>query len=177
MKDLLKKITGHIIIGAIISIILGLTLFIWPNEISKAIIYLLAAGVAIMGIVNIVSYIRTKESVGSIVVGVIELILALILFIFTAQVGSLIGIILGIIIVITGVLNIVSSIDLKRMQVGSWIWILLLNIIVVIAGVVVIIDPFPSVLIFAQALGIILICKGIIDVISGVSFSKSLKNS
>lgn len=176
MRDFLKKITSHIIISAIVSIILGVVLLIWPDDSAKVILYALAIGLAILGIINVVTYIRTKEFFGSIIMGVIELILAIIFFIFPTQVGSIIAVVIGAFIVIAGVVNVISAVDLKNMQVGSWGWILALNVILVIAGIVVIINPFPSLLVFAQVLGVILICQGVVDVISGISFSRNLKD-
>lgn len=174
MKDLINRITGHMIIQSIASIILGIVLLCWPNTTTRTLLYALAIYFIVLGVVNIVTYVRTKEFTGDLLLGVLELIIALIIFIFPSQVGGIIGLIMGIIIVLIGIINIISSLDLKNAGVSSWAVILILNIIIVIAGFFVIFNPFSSFLTFTQLLGVILIGKGIVDLISTITFSKNL---
>lgn len=176
MKDLIRKITGHMIIEAIVSIILGIVLLLWPMTTTKTFIYLFAAYFAVLGVMDIISYIRSKDSTGTLLLGILKLIVALVIFAFPGEVGGFIGLIMGIAIVLIGVFNITRSLDLKRVGINTWTLILVLNIIVVIAGIIVIFNPFSTVVTLAQLLGAILIGKGIVDLVSCLTFSKNLKN-
>lgn len=175
MKDLINKITGHMIIESVVSILLGLILMFWPTTTTTAFIYLFGGYFAVLGVINIVSYVRSREATSNLIVGALELIVALIIFVFPSEVGGAIGLIMGIAIVLVGILNVTRAIDLNRMGISSWLVVLILNIIVVIAGFVVIFNPFSSVVTLAQLIGIVLIGRGIIDLFSTMVFSKNLK--
>lgn len=175
MKEIINKITKHMIIESIISILAGIILVVWPNISTTAIVYLLAIYFAVMGIINIVAYVRTKDSVADIIAGAFELIVALIMFIFPNSLKIMIAVVLGAMIMLMGIINAVRSVEMKNLGVGSWLFVLIINILLVIAGLVVILNPFGATLWFVKMLGIILIVKGIVDIISCTCFSKSIK--
>ena len=56
MKETLKRIKADVILSALLCVVLGVVLIIWSDETISAICMLLAFGLIVMGVVNLVGY-------------------------------------------------------------------------------------------------------------------------
>ena len=56
MKETLKRIKADVILSALLCVALGVVLIIWSDETISAICMLLAFGLIVMGVVNLVGY-------------------------------------------------------------------------------------------------------------------------
>lgn len=177
MKEFINQITKHMIIESVIAIIMGIALLIWPQTSTKTIVYLLAAYFVVMGVINIITYIRTKDSMGGIVAGIFEIIIAILMFIFPAPVASIVIIILAALIILMSIVNIVRAIEMGKLGIKSWVTVLVINLVMLVAGIIIIFNPFSSVLVLMRVLGVVLIAKGIIDLVSYAYFAYNVKNN
>ncbi len=169
MKELARKIGSNLVTQAILSILLGLFLLIWPQATVVTLIYILGAYLALSGVIALVTYFRHRKryggSEGTLVAGILFIIAALICFIFTRQVASLFTLIFGILIALSGILNMVRTVELRRSFGGIWVLFMIISLLIAIGGIVIIFYPFQSTVFFILVLGIILIVKGVIELI------------
>lgn len=178
MLRFVQAISSSIIVQAVLSILFGLWLAVWPQATIVTIVYLFAAYLALTGIVSLISYARRRAEAsgyqGALVTGVLLLVFALIVFVFPEAVAGIFSIILGIVLVVSGAVNAVRSFELKRFGGGSWIGLLVVSIAVAVGGVVIVVNPFDTTVAFVLVLGMLLIAKGVIDLaVVGLASSKA----
>ncbi len=179
MKDIVKKISTHIMIQAILAILFGLFLILFPQTTTMAMIYLLAGFLAVIGIISLISYGRNKGESNfvdsDLIAGIFQLLIALVMFIFPKTVAAVFSLLLGILVMLNGVLNMMRGLEIKKYGGRNWITILILNIIITIGGLIIIINPFASTVTFVLILGILLVAKGIADLVSYFLFTNTVK--
>ncbi len=107
--------------------------------------------------------------------GVFLLLLALIVILFPQAVASMFSLILGILLVVGGIVNIARSVELRGSHSTAWILMLAVSVLVSLGGIVIIINPFETTVAFVLALGILLIVKGVVDLIIEASTSRMFK--
>ena len=61
MKDVTKKVKIDVVISAVLCAILGVVLLVWPEETIQLVCKVLAAGLIVLGAVNIITFLRNKE--------------------------------------------------------------------------------------------------------------------
>ena len=99
MKETLKRIKADIVASALLCIVLGVVLLIWPAETIGIFCRVLAIGLVIMGVIDITSYFMDKNIhpfAG--VLGLIVLLVGIWVFIRPESVVSLIPIVIGVIL-------------------------------------------------------------------------------
>ena len=62
MRDMLKRIKADVILSGIFSVALGIVLFVWSVETINIICRILAAGLVLIGILNIIMYVRNRQA-------------------------------------------------------------------------------------------------------------------
>ncbi|MFV0400709.1 MAG: HdeD family acid-resistance protein [Oscillospiraceae bacterium] len=181
MKDVIRRISTHVIIQSVVSILLGLFLLFWPRTTTIAMVYILAGYLAAIGIIGLTSYFRNKDKTSfvdsDLISGICEILLALVMFAFPTVIAGVFSVLLGILVVMNGVLNMVRALEIKKYGAGAWIFIFILNILITMGGVLIIINPFASAVTFVQILGILLLAKGIVDLVTYLFFVRSVKNA
>ena len=177
MTSFLKAVRSNIIAQAILSIALGVLLAFWPDITVITIVYLLALYLAVTGVVSLIAYFRTKGdrsgSFGALASGVLLLALALVVFVFPEAVAGFFSLILGLLLVIGGVVNAVRAMELRRYQGGMWVAALIAGIIIALGGIIV--NPFDTTVMFVLVLGVLLIVKGIADLLISLWLSSAMK--
>ena len=74
---------------------------------------------------------------------------------------------------VTSVLQ--DAIDLKRLDYGSWLGLLIVAAINIILGVVLIYNPFKAAILLFRVLGVVLILSGAGDCFSTIYFARKLR--
>lgn len=167
MKRFVEAVASSIVTQAVLSILFGLLLAVWPQATTVTVVYLFAAYLAVTGVVSLVSYARHRNDrpgyQGALVTGILLLVLALIVFVFPEAVAGFFSLLLGILLVVSGAVSAVRSMELKHFGGGSWLGMLIVSIAVAIGGIVIIVNPFDTTVTFVLVLGLLLIAKGVID--------------
>lgn len=180
MKSLLEAVRSNMLAQAVTSIALGLFLAFWPGITVLTIVYLLALYLAVSGIASLVAYFRSSgaryRSGGVLVNAVFLLVLALLVFLFPEAVGGFFSLILGILLTIGGIVNAVRSVELRTYQGSTWIVALVVSVVVAIGGLVIIVNPFATTAMFVLVLGVLLIVKGVADLVIERRFARMIKD-
>ena len=124
----------------------------------------------IIGIGKIISYIiLRKESNFSnydLIYGIIAIVISIIMLANANAFATIVRVIIGIWIAYTGIMKLIYALNLKSLSSSSWIAVMIMAIITIIAGVYIAIDSSILIMVF----GVILIAYAVIDIIEQIIF-------
>lgn len=164
MKEALKRIKADVILSALLCIALGVVLIVWSAETIKIMCWALAAGLVIIGVINIISYFRDKRMhMFSGVLGLIVILIGIWLFMRPDSVVSLIPIVIGVILAVHGIQDVKLAIETKRNGYEKWWSILLMGIVSLVLGVLCVVYAFGLVTLALKFIGVALIYDGLSD--------------
>lgn len=167
-------------VQAVLSIVLGVLLAFWPGITTVTIVYLIAAYLAFTGISSLVAYYRSRgtraESPAALLGGIVLLVIALIIAVFPHVFAGFFSLILGIVLLVGGLINVIRAMELRRYQSSSWLAALIVGIVIALGGLVIVINPFGTTVMFMLLLGILLIVKGIAELLVNSWVSGATRN-
>ena len=109
------------------------------------------------------------------VFGILGIVLGAVVLYKVEIVISLIPFILGVLVLCSGCSKLQDAIDLKRLDYGSWLGLLIVAAINIILGVVLIYNPFKAAILLFRVLGVVLILSGAGDCFSTIYFARKLR--
>lgn len=165
MMDIVKKIKLDMFLSALVCVALGVVLLIWPAETIDIFCKVLAAGLMIIGIVNIVSYFmnRNLHPFGA-VLGPIVLLVGAWIFISPDSIVSLVPIVIGVMLCVHGIQDTKIAFESKKNGYEKWWSMLLIALISLVFGVLCIVNAFGIVTLALQFIGVALIYDGLTDI-------------
>lgn len=179
MRKFVELVRSNIVVQAIVSILLGLFLFIWPQTTVIMLVNLLAAAIALSGLASLVSYFRKRKkndtSSTVLVSGIFLLVIALLVFAFSEAVASIFAVVLGILLIISGIINALRSFEMRAFGRHMWIIGLIVSLIIAIGGIVILVNPFDTTVTFVLVVGAVLVAKGVTDLCLEFAFSRGHK--
>ena len=150
MKDFFKRVKADAIMSAVLCIALGVVLIVWPGETINIVCKVLAAGLIILGGVELFSYITNRNGyMFTGILGLIVLIVGVWIFLKPSSIVSLVPIVIGVILAVHGVQDVKMA--------------LIIAIISIAFGVLCIVNAFGMVKLAMQFVGAALIYDGISD--------------
>ncbi|MEG1434092.1 MAG: DUF308 domain-containing protein [Gordonibacter sp.] len=180
MGSFLQMVRSNNIVQAVLSIALGLLLAFMPETTTLTLMYLLALYFAVTGAASLLAYFRSKgeryRSPGVLATAIFFLVVALVVAVFPQGVAGFFSLVLGILLVVGGVANAVRSFELRTYRGGMWVFGLVVSAVIAVGGVVIIVNPFDTTVTFMLVLGILLIVKGVGDLVIETSLSSAMKN-
>lgn len=168
MIQFLKNLKANYTVSAVICMIIGLVLIIWPGTSTQVVCKVLGAVLLIYGAMQIFMYVLAKERSlylqGMLVLGVIFAVLGAWILLKPEMIIAAVPVIMGIIIVMHGLHNTAQAIKLKSMNYEKWWLALLLGILTIMLGGVLVYNPFKVVDTVVRVIGAFLIYDGISDI-------------
>lgn len=170
MYDLFKKIREQALIRALIFLVLGILIIIFPDPIMRIIVYILGALFIVMGVINLITYFsnrshsRGEASDFTFILGILYILIGIILLVFYKQILLILPVVLGILLILDATLYFLESINLSKVSSGTGIPLLVYSIIMVIVGIIFMFNPFGSLSFLLRVFGVILICIAVFDV-------------
>lgn len=164
MKEKLKKAKADVIFSAVLCVVVGVVLLLWPAETIGIFCKVLAVGLVVMGAVYVGSYIvNSRLHPLSGILGLIVLLVGVWIFLKPESVVSLIPIVIGVILVFHGVQDVMLAFETRGNHYERWWGMLIIGAISLIAGVIIIVDAFGVVTLAVQFIGVALLYDGISD--------------
>ena len=175
---LLKQLKWNLILLAVIFIALGIVLILWPGATMKTICYLLAAMLLAIGVASLINYLR-KDISGIIyrydlVVGLCAILGGILVIVKVDKLTDLIPAVLGFLVTMSGIMKMQNSVDMLRLGHGTWHVAFAMAIVNIVAGIVLLMNPFEAAQILIMCLGIALVYSGITDLYVTISISRRL---
>ena len=167
MKDFLKGLKVNYTASALVCVVVGLVLLIWPGTTTQIVCMILGLALLIYGAVQVFLYLASKErnmiSQGMMLLGVVVAVIVVWILIKPEMIIMAVPVIVGILIAIHGIHNISQAITLKKNQYDGWWIACLMGILTVALGAVLIYNPFSVVNTVVRLIGIFLIYDGLSD--------------
>lgn len=165
---LLKKLKTNVVISAILCILLGIVLVIWPDLSMQIVCTAIGAVLLIGGGVRLAVYFSVKD--GSVyaqmnlIMGIILAVVGVWILLQPEKVLAIIPIIVGIVIVLHGINNLQQALTLYKEKYDKWWVALILGLLTVGFGILLICRPFEALETVVMMIGIFLIYDGVSDI-------------
>jgi len=175
IEKMFKKSGWISILESIVFAILGAILVCKPEGTVKMISYILGAIFIIVGIIKCVNYFYANGKYNlynyDLVYGLMAIVIGIVTMMFGNAIVSIFRIIIGIWIIYSSFIRMNLSVTLKNLNMGAWIYSLILAIIMFITGLYVTLNSGAVIV----TIGIMLIIYSIIDIIEDIIFMKNVK--
>lgn len=169
MHNFFKQFQKNDFIRSLASIFFGLLFLLVPSQTFDILIYIIAAYLAFQGAIDLYYSYQIRRQTGyfdfQFIRGVSFLIAALFVCLFAKALLAVIPLFLGILIVLSGSLRLRDSLNLKNSGL-SYINRLIYSVILIIAGIILIFNPFKTILVLLQIFGVLLFIMGLMDIIA-----------
>ncbi len=181
MRKLLKQVKWETLLISLLYIILGVVAVVIPETMVRTLGYLVGILFILAGAVSMICYLLRdpgqnyyRNDFGYGLVG----IAVGVLFLYRVEwITSLIPVILGILVLASGCGKLQNVIDMMRADCGNRVAVLILALVNVIFGIVLIANPFDTVLLLFQLVGAGLIFSGITDCITVFYVTRRLREA
>ena len=168
MADFFKGLKANYTISAVVCVLLGLVLVIWPGATSQIICMLLGGVLLAYGVLQIAIYLFNRERTiilqGMMILGIVFAVLGLWILLKPEMIMMAVPVIVGVLIAIHGLHNVVQAFALKKDGYESWWLAFLMGLLTLIFGSVLIYNPFRAIELVARMIGIFLIYDGVSDI-------------
>ena len=194
IKNYLKNFEKYSILISSLLIILGIFLLVQPlKSLEVAIIFFavcssfvtmfwmfFAVIMIINGISSFFSYfmLNSAERLFSLelVTGIVTILTGTLMYLYRADLISVFPVILGIWIIASNLIKMQLSINLSVFKESNWFLLLIMQILMVILGVVLITNPFSSMIALATLAGSFLIISETVSLIESIYILIKIKN-
>jgi uncharacterized membrane protein HdeD (DUF308 family) len=167
MGEFLKNLKANYTLSAVICVVIGVVLVIWPATSTQVVCMVLGGMLLGYGMIQIVLYLFTRERTiylqGMLILGIVFSVIGVWILLKPESIIAAVPIIMGIIIIIHGLHNTIQAIDLKKMNYGNWWVALLCGLLTILLGGVLVYNPFSVVNTVVRVIGLFLIYDGLSD--------------
>ncbi len=168
MVEFLKGLRVNYTVSAVLCILLGLVLLIWPGTTTQIVCMSLGIVLLAYGIIQIVIYLyhreRTIISQGMLLLGIVFAVIGIWILLTPEMIIMAVPVIVGVLIAIHGLHNVVQAIALQKEGYERWWLALTFGLLTVIFGGLLIFNPFGAVEFVVRLIGIFLIYDGVSDI-------------
>lgn len=169
MTSIFKSVQKHALIRSAAYILLGIAIALDPTGVSKIILNIIIAYNVVMGIFNLLSGLKNKVDGYNPTIGfaIFYFVCALLIFLFAKPIVSMLPILLGIAFIIGGAMRLTQSLGLRNQYVNvNWLPMFVYGGFMIGAGILLVINPFSSAMMFFRFFGIILTISGISELVA-----------
>lgn len=177
IENVYNRIMIYSLIGAVITVAIGLVLLFLPNTSNKIVGIIIGINILINGINAIYKYFHrdgAKLYSLNLIFGILYSILGVVIILYPFTVVEFVSICLGIYILINGATKVNYALWLKKGNEDSWLIALATGIVLLILGLLVLFNPFIT-LTITKLCGAFLIITGVLDFMDTFLFKSRSK--
>jgi len=149
VKIMTKPFQKTLIITAVIYMVVGLLLVIWPDTARQIVIYAIGAAALLYGGYRIYDYFARKENLAGIQIGVALgiacIVLGLFLLFKANVVVSLLAAVIGVAIIVDSVLRLQIALNLRLAGGSRWIVLTVTALVMLVFGILLLFNPFSAI--------------------------------
>ena len=168
MGNLLKRLKTNIVISAILCVVLGIVLVVWPDLSMQIVCIAIGAVLLIGGGVRLAVYFTNKDgsmyAQMSLITGIVLAVVGVWILMKPDKVLAIIPIIVGIVIVLHGINDLQQAVSLCKDKYDKWWVALVLGLLTIGFGVLLICRPFEALDTVVMLIGLFLIYDGLSDI-------------
>lgn len=174
----MKKIGNYS--TAVLLLVLGLVMVIFPEAILNFICYMFAAAFIAAGIVKLVFFFKKdlEEAVFSndFSMGTVLIVVGIVFATKANVIESIIPMIMGLVILINGIIKLQHALNLKRVKSSSSTFVLIISLLCIGIGLVLLFVPSAMTKIITILIGIGFIVSGLTDIAAYIVVSKKIED-
>lgn len=168
MKWLLRDEKSNILLTAGIMILLGVVLVIFPAITMRVIGYILGVILLCFGAAQIISYFTATGRLNlfrySFLLGLLSITAGILVLVGPEVVLSILPLLFGLAVLLGSFMKVQYALNLKGAGYDKWWTVLIMALVAMILGILIIANPFGSLIVFMTFIGISLIAGGITDI-------------
>lgn len=177
MKNIVKDITGSVIVLSILSILLGLVFVLWPDLSLAALGIIVGVCLIIYGLTLVILDIRARKlylPFEGMLSGILAILLGLLLLIQPLELGVFLGIAVGLWIILSSVSDIKIAASLKGSD-APWLLLIIFGLLDFLLGVFVLLSPVLFSLSATVFIGVVLIVHSILRLVDMITVRRNVK--
>ncbi len=161
------------VLVALIMIAVGVFFVFQPSGAVRTVFRIFGIGFLIAGIIGVISYFLNRDinMYFKLIASVLEMIIGLVILIHENVAVTFYAIIAGMTVIIDGVENLLELISMKKAGLADWKAILFLAVIPIIAGLIILFNPFGAAEALIVVTGILLIYMGVINISMALKYN------
>lgn len=178
MKEAFKRVTVSMICSSIIAFILGLIMVISPGLSMVTMGIIVGIYMIIHGVVLVALDFKSNMNYSpfdGIVSGILFIILGVLLIAMPGILSLALTLALGVWIILTSVSTIRLALVIKGKN-SNWVLILLFGILDLVAGILILFNPFASSISITVLSGAIIMAHSVINIIDMIIIKKNIKS-
>lgn len=175
----MKEMKKSILITSLLYVVIGMFLIIFPGILLDYSIFVLAAVLALLGVISVISFFVKKigdENNNGLFIGLIALFVAFFVYWYRGMIQDLIPLVLGFVIVISGILTIQDAVNAIRIKSISWIALLITALVKVGIGMFAVMYPNNTADLILRIIGIGFVLSGISDFVVSKYVTSKIKS-
>lgn len=167
------------VIYIVFALLAGLCLLLFPQITTSIVFWGLAIIMMLMGAIQLISYFRSsvQQAIAgdSMASGLLLIVLGLVVGFAQETIASLLPVIFGVVLFIGGILKTQGAFDLRRMGDRRWFITLIGALISLIFGLIVLFNPFGTLMTLMRVMGAFLVIESIQDAVYALRYEKIRK--
>ncbi len=175
-----KNFKTTMIILAILYVILGAVLIIWPETARNAICYTLGALLVLFGVYRIMAYFIVElplQMQFGVAVGIACILAGLLLLFKADAVVAVFGVVIGVTLIVDSILRMQTALDIRRIGGGHWAPVLICAATMLALGILLLFNPFKAVITATIIGGVALVVEGCLTIWSIIEVSKLIQGA
>ena len=173
-----KSFKVPMIVLAIIYIVVGAVLIIWPEPARHIICYALGALLVLFGVYRIMAYFIADlplQMQFGVAIGIASILGGLLLLFKADAIVAGFGIFVGVALIVDSILRLQTALDIRRIGGGHWAPVFLCALTMLALGVLLLFNPFKAVVTATIIGGVALVVEGALTIWSLVEVNQQIK--
>ncbi len=175
--DYAKRCEKQMLVSSLFVMFLGIVLLIEPTGSLNFITSIIALIATAIGVFLVIDYLRQSKAEKmisvSLILGIIFIVIGIFLFLNIDSLVNFITTVIGITIVVKSLFKLQFAFNLKGLS-QAWIYNLGFGLISLTIGILLIVNPFSSAVLFLRIVGALLIISSIAEIIENVKVMHTL---
>ena len=165
MREYFKSMKISFLLAAVLYILLGVVLLVWPGTTAAVICYAFGGILVFYGAATILGFFLSRAGgfVLELFLGIVAGALGIFFLVRPQVIISILPVALGLFILVDGLLNLKRAADLRRLEYSRWYVSLVLSLISLILGLVVL-HPYLAAEALVMVIGGVFIYEGLSDI-------------
>lgn len=173
MKELFLRLKNLSIITVVFSAVTGIVLLIRPEETVKFISILCGALLIMLGIGAWASYFAKSKIFLLQILGTLSVIAGIVICVKYQSIISAVLFLFGLFILVSAVVDLFTSIRARTVFKRGWIVSFVISLITAVLGLLIVVNPFNSMMVLVRILGIGLIGYAVADLLAYIQVKKT----
>lgn len=179
MKKILKEMKWDALLTGILYMVLGVVALAIPETMEKVLGYMVGVILIVGGAVSMISYLLRDAHQNyyhnDFFHGLLGIAAGILVLLKMDIIIAMIPFLLGIMVLVSGCSKLQDVIDMKRLEYGNWILMLVFAAVNAVFGILLMYNPFKSAILLFRLLGVGLIFSGITDCAITVYFAGKIR--